>query len=243
MRNSCSASAPPPPALDAIPDLARRGRRQVSRRFPSRAAIEGRSRRGGGGGARAICFSGVPGYPASARGGHGRAALADREGAANAGRPARGRDGRRAQRLRLGLPLRTGGSPLNLASAASPSPRGWHAGSTPRHIKARSTPARSGSSRAASTSPIPPRTSNCSSAIATDGLLVAEQPPGIEPRARHFPLSQPDHRGAGAGRGGDRGGPQIRFANHRALCRRLWPRGAGRAGFAARPARAGVATC
>ena len=44
-----------------------------------------------------------------------------------------------------------------------------------------------GRSPAASTSSIRPRTRRGSSAIAERGLLIAEQPPGTEPRARHFP--------------------------------------------------------
>jgi DNA processing protein len=40
----------------------------------------------------------------------------------------------------------------------------------------------------------PPENEARQSAVARRGLLIAEQPPGTEPRARHFPIPQPHHR-------------------------------------------------
>ena len=50
----------------------------------------------------------------------------------------------------------------------------------------------------------PPENAALQERIAGDGLLVAEQPPGVEPRARHFPSRNRIIAGPGAGqrRGG-----------------------------------------
>ena len=54
-------------------------------------------------------------------------------------------------------------------------------------MTARSTPARSRSIAGGIDIVYPPENEERQRAIAERGLLVAEQPPGVEPRARHFP--------------------------------------------------------
>ena len=84
----------------------------------------------------------------------------------------------------------------------------------------------------------PPENAALRARIADEGLLIAEQPPGTEPRARHFPYRNRIIAGARAGGAGGRGCAQVRLAHHRAPRRRVWPRGAGGARLAARSARA-----
>ena len=62
----------------------------------------------------------------------------------------------------------------------------------------------------------PPENEARQRAIAERGLLIAEQPPGTEPRARHFPYRNRIIAGLAARDGGGRGGAQIGLADHRA---------------------------
>jgi DNA processing protein len=85
----------------------------------------------------------------------------------------------------------------------------------------------------------PPENDRLQRAIARQGLLIAEQPPGTEPRARHFPYRNRIIAGLAQGRG--RGGrSQIGLAHHRAAGCRFRPRRDGGARLAARSARAGL---
>ena len=85
----------------------------------------------------------------------------------------------------------------------------------------------------------PPENAERQAAIAERGLLIAEMPPGTEPRAP-LPLSQPDHCRACAGHRGNRGGATLGFADHRAAGDRGRARGHGGARLPARPAGAGL---
>ena len=73
------------------------------------------------------------------------------------------------------------------------------AGSTARRMTDRWTAERSRSSPAESTSSTRPRMRRGRSDIAERGLLIAEMPPGTEPRARHFPYRNRIIAGLAAG--------------------------------------------
>ena len=68
----------------------------------------------------------------------------------------------------------------------------------------------------------PPENAALQEKIATDQLLVAEQPTRQRAAGAPFPIAQPDHRRAGAWHGGDRGGAALGVADHGAPCGRLW---------------------
>lgn len=86
----------------------------------------------------------------------------------------------------------------------------------------------------------PPENEERQRAIGERGLRVAEMPPGTEPRALHFPLSQPDYRRDGVGDGGGRGGAAFGLADHGEIGDRGWTRGDGGTGIAARSEGAGL---
>ena len=76
--------------------------------------------------------------------------------------------------------------------------------------------------------------------IAEQGVVVAECPIGTQPLARHFPTAEPDNLRSGAGSRGDRGDAQVRLADHRPRGGRPGARGLRGARIAARPALAGT---
>ena len=136
-------------------------------------------------------------------------------------RPAGGRDGRRAQRLGRRLPLRPPARAASWARRARSIVSGLARGiDTAAHDGALDT-----GTIAVIAGGIdivyPPENEARQRAIAERGLLVAEQPPGTEPRARHFPYRNRIIAGLAARHGGGRGGAQIGLADHRALRRRV----------------------
>jgi DNA processing protein len=222
-------------ALDAVPMLARRGGGDGPR-IPDPALIareiEAVARLG------AACPAGRGRISAAARRTRHRAARADRA-ATSAGASRRGGAGRRAQCL--GRVCRFArGLAQDLAAQHVPVTSGLARGSTPRRISARWRAARSASSPAASTSPSP-ENARLQEEVATRGLLIAEQPPGTQPLARHF-LAQPDHRRTRARDRGGRGRAAFGLADHRAAGGRGGARGDGGARPPGGPARK-VATC
>lgn len=60
------------------------------------------------------------------------------------------------------------------------------------------------------------------------GLVIAEMLPGTEPRARHFPLSQPDHRRPQPRHSRCRSRSEVWLIDHRAACRGSGQGGHGR---------------
>jgi hypothetical protein len=86
----------------------------------------------------------------------------------------------------------------------------------------------------------PPENEARQKAMSERGLVVAEMPPGTEPRARHFPYRQPDHRRDDQRDGGGRSRAAVWIVDHRASRRRSGARSDGGAGLAARSARAGL---
>jgi len=86
----------------------------------------------------------------------------------------------------------------------------------------------------------PPENEERQRAIAEQGLLIAEMPPRNRAPRAPLPLSQPDRRRARAGHGGGRGRAQVRLADHRPPRHRGRARGDGGPGLPTRPARAGL---
>ena len=160
----------------------------------------------------------------------GDLALLDRQAVAMVG-------ARNASRGRLPLRARAGAGLGQRGCSSSPA---WRAASTPPRMTARSTPARSAVIAGGIDVVYPPENEERQRAIAERGLLIAEMPPGTEPRARHFPYRNRIIAGLRAGHGGGRGGAAIGLADHRAARRRIGPRGDGGARLAARSARPGL---
>ena len=174
----------PEAALEAVPDLARRGGGKPPV-VPSRAAIEAEVEAVEAANARYL-FLGLPGYPAMLAAiptpppaliVRGRRALLDRPvvgmvGARNASAS--------ACRFARGLAAELGERGVSVASGLA------------RGID---TAAHQGSLEAGTVAVIaggidvvyPPENAELQEQIAERGLLIAEQPPGVEPRARHFP--------------------------------------------------------
>jgi DNA processing protein len=171
-------------ALEAVPDLARRGGGKPPM-VPSRAAIDREVEAVEAVGARYL-FLGLPGYPAMLAAipsappaliVRGRRALVDRPvvgmvGARNASAS--------ACRYARGLAAELGERGVTVASGLA------------RGID---TAAHQGSLEAGTIAVIaggidivyPPENAELQEEIAQRGLLIAEQPPGVEPHARHFP--------------------------------------------------------
>jgi len=171
-------------ALDAVPDLARRGGGKPPI-VPSPAVIETEVAAVEAAGARYL-FAGLPGYPAL---------LATVTGAP----PALIVRGRRAM---LERPIVGMVGARNASASACRFARGLAAGLGERGVVVASglargidTAAHQGSIETGTIGVIaggidiayPPENADLQEQIADKGLLVAEQPPGTEPRARHFP--------------------------------------------------------
>lgn len=186
----------PRAALDALPDLARRGGgREI--RIASRAEVEREVARVAALGARYL-FRGIGRYPARlaeidnappALIVRGRPALLDRPtvamvGARNASAGAIRFARQLAHELAAAGATVVSGLARGIDSAA-------HAGSL------------EGGTAAVIAGGIdvvyPPENADLQAAIAERGLLIAEQPPGLEPRARHFPYRNRIIAGIGAG--------------------------------------------
>ncbi len=75
----------------------------------------------------------------------------------------------------------------------------------------------------------PPENEERQKALYERGLVLAEMPPGTEPRARHFPYRNRIIAGHERRDGGGRGGAAIGLADHRAAGGRGGARGDGRA--------------
>ena len=85
----------------------------------------------------------------------------------------------------------------------------------------------------------PPEHADPAARIAEAGCLVTENPPGFAPRGQDFPRRNRIISGHGAGRAGGRGGAALRHARHRAHGGRAGPRGVRPSRPSARPARRG----
>ncbi|WBO23528.1 DNA-processing protein DprA [Sphingomonas abietis] len=171
-------------ALEAIPDLARRGGGKAPA-IPPRAAIEREVAAVEAAGARYL-FLGLPGYPAMlatiptappALIVRGRRALLDRPvvgmvGARNASAS--------ACRFARGLAAELGARDVSVASGLA---RGIDTAAHMGSLEAGTIAVIAGGIDVA----YPPENADLQERIAQEGLLIAEQPPGIEPRARHFP--------------------------------------------------------
>ena len=86
----------------------------------------------------------------------------------------------------------------------------------------------------------PPENEARQEAMFERGLVVAEMPPGTEPRARHFPYRNRIIAGMSLGTVVVEAAPEVGLADHRAARGRGRARGDGGAGLAARSARAGL---
>ena len=171
-------------ALEAIPDLARRGGGRPPA-VPPRAAIEREVEAVEAAGARYL-FLGLPHYPAMlatiptappALIVRGRRALLDRPvvgmvGARNASAS--------ACRFARGIAAELGAHGITVASGLA---RGIDTAAHQGSIEAGTVAVIAGGIDVA----YPPENADWQARIANEGLLIAEQPPGIEPRARHFP--------------------------------------------------------
>ncbi len=80
----------------------------------------------------------------------------------------------------------------------------------------------------------PPQHAELQEEIAAEGLLVAEQPPGTEPRGSHFPSRNRIIAGLALGTLVVEAAPQVRLAHHRAAGGRGRARGHGDPRLAAR---------
>ncbi len=171
-------------ALEAIPDLAGRGGGETPA-IPSRASVEAEVAAAEAAGARYL-FAGLPGYPAllaTVTGAppvlivRGRRAIADRPvvgmvGARNASAS--------ACRFARGLAAELGEREVTVASGLA---RGIDTAAHRGSLATGTIAVIAGGIDIA----YPPENAELQEEIATSGLLIAEQPPGIEPRARHFP--------------------------------------------------------
>jgi DNA processing protein len=174
----------PAAALDAIPDLARRGGGKPPA-VPPRAAVEREVEAVEQAGARYL-FLGLPGYPAMLASiptappaliVRGRRALLDKPvlgmvGARNASAS--------ACRFARGIAAELGERGITVASGLA---RGIDTAAHQGSIEAGTVAVIAGGIDVA----YPPENADLQERIANEGLLIAEQPPGIEPRARHFP--------------------------------------------------------
>ena len=171
-------------ALDAIPDLARRGGGK-SPSIPTVVAIEREVEAVEAAGARYL-FLGLPGYPAMlatiptappALIVRGKRALLDRPvvgmvGARNASAS--------ACRFARGIAAELGDREVTIASGLA---RGIDTAAHQGSLEGGTVAVIAGGIDVA----YPPENAELQERIANEGLLIAEQPPGIEPRARHFP--------------------------------------------------------
>jgi DNA processing protein len=171
-------------ALGAIPDLARRGGGKPPA-VPPLGAIEREVEAVEAAGARYL-FLGLPGYPAMLAAiptappaliVRGKRALLDRPvvgmvGARNASAS--------ACRFARGMAAELGERGVSVASGLA---RGIDTAAHQGSIEAGTVAVIAGGIDVA----YPPENAELQERIANEGLLVAEQPPGIEPRARHFP--------------------------------------------------------
>jgi DNA processing protein len=171
-------------ALEAVPDLARRGGGKPPA-VPSRASIEAEVAAVEAARARYL-FLGLPGYPAllaTVAGAppalivRGRRALVDRPmvgmvGARNASAS--------ACRFARGLAAELGERGVAVASGLA---RGIDTAAHRGSLDTGTVAVIAGGIDIA----YPPENAELQAEIADRGLLIAEQPPGIEPRARHFP--------------------------------------------------------
>jgi DNA processing protein len=180
MRRFATAEA----ALEAVPDLARRGGGKPPA-IPPRAAIEAEVERVEAAGARYL-FLGLPDYPAMlatiatappALILRGRRALLDRPVAAMVG--ARNASAS-ACRFARGLAAELGERGVTVASGLA---RGIDTAAHQGSLTTGAVAVIAGGIDVA----YPPENRDLQEQIASEGLLIAEQPPGIEPRARHFP--------------------------------------------------------
>jgi DNA processing protein len=174
----------PAAALEAIPDLARRGGGKAPA-VPPVATIEREVAAVEAAGARYL-FLGLPGYPAllatistapPALIVRGRRALLDRPvvgmvGARNASAS--------ACRFARGIAAELGALGVTVVSGLA---RGIDTAAHQGSLEGGTIAVIAGGIDVA----YPPENAGLQERIATDGLLIAEQPPGIEPRARHFP--------------------------------------------------------
>ncbi len=171
-------------ALDAVPDLARRGGGKPPA-LPALAAIEREVEAVEAAGARYL-FLGLPGYPAilatipsapPALIVRGKRALLDRPvvgmvGARNASAS--------ACRFARGIAAELGEREISVASGLA---RGIDTAAHQGSLETGTIAVIAGGIDVA----YPPENAALQEQIAEQGLLIAEQPPGIEPRARHFP--------------------------------------------------------
>lgn len=170
-------------ALEALPDLARRGGGKAPT-LPDPRTIEREMKQVASLGARYL-FLGDADYPPLLAE-LGECAARDRRARRRrAGPPPDGRHRWRAQRLRRRLPLRAGtgarsgarGRGGRLRSRARNRHRRAH-GRRPRHYRG---------DRRRDRRRLSPENAALQERIAEEALLIAEMPPGTEPRARHFP--------------------------------------------------------
>ncbi|MBA2935088.1 DNA-protecting protein DprA [Sphingomonas sp. CGMCC 1.13654] len=171
-------------ALEAIPDLARRGGGKPPS-VPPRGAIEREVEAVEKAGARYL-FLGLPGYPAMlATIPTAPPALIVRGKRALLDRPVLGMVGARnasasACRFARGIAAELGERGITVASGLA---RGIDTAAHQGSIEAGTVAVIAGGIDVA----YPPENADLQERIANEGLLIAEQPPGIEPRARHFP--------------------------------------------------------
>ncbi len=225
-------------ALQAVPDLAARGGGKPPRLASRSDAEREIARVEALGGALSVARSGT--VSASAGRTRRRAAAADREG-----RPASCSSGRSSRWSARETPRRQraasrGSWPTTSGSRAWWSSPASRAGSTARRMTGRCETGTIGVIAGGLDIFYPPENQARQEAMSERGLVIAEMPPGTEPRARHFPYRNRIIAGLSAGHGRRRGGATIRIADHRAARSGGGPRGHGRPGLAARSARPGL---
>jgi DNA processing protein len=171
-------------ALDAIPDLARRGGGK-SPSIPAAATIEREVEAVEAAGARYL-FLGLPGYPVMlATIPTAPPALIVRGMRTLLDRPVVGMVGARnasasACRFARGIAAELGERDISIASGLA---RGIDTAAHQGSLGTGTIAVIAGGIDVA----YPPENAELQERIAVQGLLIAEQPPGVEPRARHFP--------------------------------------------------------